>query len=77
MTFSDFMLEYERIHSSTSTYRLGQHFINRFIHSSSTPAMVALWEEYDNFIVMKSIKEIMVAYHWDCGNLPTLHYKGE
>lgn len=72
MTFSDFIKEYETIRTTNHTYRLGQHFINRFIVDSSSPDMQKLWNERDQKMSMFFIGKIVCDYDWDEGNLHEL-----
>ena len=72
MTFLDFMNEYDHLKSTNHTYRLGQHFINRFIVDSSSPEMQQLWNDKREQVVMRNINKVIREYNWDLSDLPEI-----
>lgn len=66
------MNEFEDIQSRNPTYRLGQHFINRFIVDSSSEDMQKLWNERDQQVSMLRINKIVREYNWAWHYLPEL-----
>ena len=72
MTFADFIKEYETIRTTNHTYRLGQHFINRFIVDSSSPEMQKLWNAKCTQVSMCIIYKILSEYNWSWQDLPEL-----
>lgn len=74
MTYAimDFHKEYEDIIKIVPTYRLGQHFINKFIKQSSSEEMCDLWNEWDSPTANLHIYEIIERYNWDLNDLPVI-----
>lgn len=64
-----FVNEYKEIKKDEPSYRLGQHFINNFIHSEELPLVKGLWEMNDQDALIR-IYDIMAEYHWDVNDMP-------
>ena len=71
-TINDFTKEYCNIKESVASYRIGQHFINKFIKDSSSYEMQKLWNEFGWEKAMVQIHKIVQDNQWDYNDLPLL-----
>ncbi len=71
-TLNTFTKEYHKLADELHRYRLGQHFINRFIKDSSTPEMQELWNEWDYSKAFTMIHDFIEANQWDYYDLPLI-----
>lgn len=75
MTYQEFEQEYFNLISDPkvgNTYRLGQHFINKFIKDTSSYEMQKLWNEKVIDTARERIYYIIESYKWDWNDLPVL-----
>lgn len=75
MTYQEFEQEYFNLISDPkvgNTYRLGQHFINKFIKDSSSVCMQKLWNESNYKLAKFEICEYIKEIQWDYNDLSVL-----
>jgi len=71
-SISDFTKEFYDLQSECSSYRMGQHFINKMkINLEGAPFEERkLWNEWNPNLATETINSIIEYYQWDYDDLP-------
>lgn len=69
-SLSDFYKEFYAIKKNVPSYRLGQHFINKFVKDEHSDSLFkGLWNMRGESVVKSRIHIILETYQWDVDNL--------